>query len=257
MQKSIFYNGLMNLTYVHHMAWIGFTKSWCKLLVKAGIHFEKYNYHDWPSGPDISITKSSDKALLSYQASVMYNSLNNQRFSTQGMEWEASYRLYTDNMIAYGSGSPVSVFQTHWSGYFSPNRVFTIMPSVYGRVVGKNTQSLAISNFVGGNVPGRYMEQQIPFTGINHIEISPDAMLTGMLGVRARTYKNQYIVVRGSYGRTANKIENLFGGTNTHGLAGGSIGYCYNSIIGPIEAELNYSNQSKKLGYYIGVGFTF
>lgn len=127
----------MNLTYVHHMAWIGFTKSWCKLLVKAGIHFEKYNYHDWPSGPDISITKSSDKALLSYQASVMYNSLNNQRFSTQGMEWEASYRLYTDNMIAYGSGSPVSVFQTHWSGYFSPNRVFTIMPSVYGRVVGK------------------------------------------------------------------------------------------------------------------------
>lgn len=70
-------------------------------------------------------------------------------------------------------------------------------------------------------------------------------MLTGMLGVRARTYKNQYIVVRGSYGRTANKIENLFGGTNTHGLAGGSIGYCYNSIIGPIEAELNYSNQSR------------
>ena len=114
---------LMNLTYVHHTAWIGFTKSWCKLLVKAGIHFEKYNYHDWPSGPDISITKSSDKALLSYQASVIYNSLNNQRFSTQGMEWEASYRLYTDNMTAYGSGSPVSVFQTHWSGYFSPNRI--------------------------------------------------------------------------------------------------------------------------------------
>ena len=248
---------LMNLTYVHHMAWVGFTKSWYKMLVKAGIHFEKFNYHDWPSGPDVSITRSSDKALLSYQASIMYNSLNNQRFSTQGMEWEAAYRLYTDNMVTYGSNSPVSVFQTHWSGYFSPNRVFTIMPSVYGRIVGKNTQSLAISNFVGGNVPGRYIEQQIPFTGINHIEISPDAILAGMLGVRARTYKNQYIVVRGSYGRTANKIENLFGGTNTHGLAGGSIGYCYNSIIGPIEAELNYSNQSKKLGYYIGIGFTF
>ena len=69
------------------------------MLVKAGIHFEKFNYHDWPSGPDVSITRSSDKALLSYQASIMYNSLNNQRFSTQGMEWEAAYRLYTDNMI--------------------------------------------------------------------------------------------------------------------------------------------------------------
>ena len=103
----------MNLTYVHHMAWVGFTKSWYKMLVKAGIHFEKFNYHDWPSGPDVSITRSSDKALLSYQASIMYNSLNNQRFSTQGMEWEAAYRLYTDNMVTYGSNSPVSVFQTH------------------------------------------------------------------------------------------------------------------------------------------------
>ena len=24
---------LMNLTYVHHMAWVGFTKSWYKMLV--------------------------------------------------------------------------------------------------------------------------------------------------------------------------------------------------------------------------------
>lgn len=187
---------LMNLTYVHHSAWVGFTKSWYRLLVNAGIHFEKYNYHDWPSGPDAVLTKSSDKALLSYQASILYNSLNNQRFSTKGMEWKASYILYTDNMVTYDSHSPVSVFQTHWSGYFSPNSIFTIMPSVYGRVVGKNTQSLAISNFVGGNVPGRYMEQQIPFIGINHIEMSPDALLTGTLGVRTRTYKNQYIVIQ-------------------------------------------------------------
>ena len=69
------------------MAWVGFTKSWYKMLVKAGIHFEKFNYHDWPSGPDVFITRSSDKALLSYQASIMYNSLNNQRFiySRNGM----------------------------------------------------------------------------------------------------------------------------------------------------------------------------
>lgn len=84
---------LMNLTYVHHSAWVGFTKSWYRLLVNAGIHFEKYNYHDWPSGPDAVLTKSSDKALLSYQASILYNSLNNQRFSTKGMEWKASYIL--------------------------------------------------------------------------------------------------------------------------------------------------------------------
>lgn len=247
---------LMNLTYINQTAWVGFTKSWYKWLVNAGVYFEKYNFHDWAAKPEIAITKSDDKALFSYRASATYNSLNNQRFAFKGMEWQVAYSLYTDNFVAYGSKSPVSIFQTHWNGFFSPNKIFTIMPSVYGRVVGKNTQSLGISNFIGGNVPGRYMEQQIPFTGINQIEISPNALVTGTLGVRARTYKNQYVVVRGSYGQAADEVGEL-GGKDARKLAGGSIGYCYNGIIGPIEAELNYSNQSKKLGYYIGVGFTF
>lgn len=247
---------LMNLTYVHQMAWVGFSKSWYQWLVDAGVYFEKYNFHDWPSGPDVSIAKSNSKALFSYQANVTYNSLDNQRFAFKGMEWKAGYTLYTDNFATYDSKSPISVFQTHWNGYFSPNKIFTIMPAVYARVVGKNTQSLAISNFIGGNVPGRYMEQQIPFTGITRIEISPNTLVTATIGVRTRTYKNQYIVVRGSYGQAADRIGKL-GGPEARKLAGGSIGYCYNSIIGPIEAELNYSNQSKKVGYYIGVGFTF
>lgn len=247
---------LMNLTYVHHMAWVGFTKSWYRLLVNAGVYFEKYNFHDWQSGADVSLTNSDRSALFSYRVDVIYNNLDNQKFASKGMEWKAGYRLYSDNFVTYDSRSPVSVFQANWGGYFSPNKIFTLMPSVYGRVVGKNTQSLAISNFVGGNVPGRYMEQQVPFTGINRIEISPNALIAGTLGVRVRTLKNQYIVARGSYGQAAAEIADL-GSGQARKLAGGSIGYCYNSIIGPIEAELNYSNQSKKVGYYIGIGFTF
>lgn len=247
---------MMNLTYVHHSAWVGFTKSWYRLLVNAGVYFEKYNFHDWPAEPDATVIKSDRDALFSYRADVIYNNLDNQKFPTTGMEWKAGYRLYTDNFVTYHSHSPVSVIQTHWSGYFSPNRVLTLMPSVYGRVVGKNTQSLAISNFIGGNVPGRYMEQQVPFTGINRIEISPNALVAATLGVRVRTLKNQYIVARGSYGQAAGEIKDL-GGGKSRKMAGGSIGYCYNSIIGPIEAELNYSNQSKKVGYYIGIGYTF
>jgi len=31
----------------------------------------------------------------------------------------------------------------------------------------------------------------------------------------------------------------------------------YNSFLGPLEIELNWSNQTKKLGWYAGFGFVF
>ncbi len=54
----------------------------------------------------------------------------------------------------------------------------------------------------GGTIPGRYMPQQIPFTGINRAELSQAALLVAGLNLRQRILKNQYISVMGSYGET-------------------------------------------------------
>lgn len=67
---------------------------------------------------------------------------------------------------------------------------FTVTPSFYGRVLsGSGNYPFAIINMVGGTIPGRYMPQQIPFTGINRAELSQAALLVAGLNLRQRILK--------------------------------------------------------------------
>lgn len=40
-------------------------------------------------------------------------------------------------------------------------------------------------------------------------------------------------------------------------IYGCSIGYGLDSMFGPLEASLGYSNQSKDVGFYVNLGFSF
>lgn len=106
------------------------------------------------------------------------------------MSWAVSYHLYTDNFFQYKDNNPISVFDARWQGCFSPSSKFTVTPSFYGRVLsGSGNYPFAIINMVGGTIPGRYMPQQIPFTGINRAELSQAALLVAGLNLRQRILK--------------------------------------------------------------------
>ena len=38
---------------------------------------------------------------------------------------------------------------------------------------------------------------------------------------------------------------------------GGSVGYGYDSLFGPLEASLGYSSRSHKVGFYVNLGYVF
>lgn len=63
--------------------------------------------------------------------------------------------------------------------------------------------------------------------------------------------------VTGNYGRSSGELHELFEAPRSYNLVGAGIGYMYNSLLGPLEIELNWSNQTKKLGWYAGFGFVF
>ena len=174
------------------------------------------------------------------------------------MSWAVSYHLYTDNLFQYKDNNPISVFDVRWQGCFSPSSKLTVTPSFYGRVLsGSDNYPFAIINMVGGTIPGRYMLQQIPFTGINRAELSQAALLVAGLNLRQRILKNQYISVMGSYGRNSGKFHQILDSSESVDMAGVGIGYMYKSFLGPVEIQLNWSNQTKKVGWYAGFGFVF
>lgn len=248
----------LDLTFTHQQVRVGAAKDWNNIQVSLGIDFDYYHFHDLLSLDLLASALFEKSSLFSYFAGLVFNNLNERSAPTKGMSWAVSYHLYTDNFIQYKDNNPISAFDAHWQGCFSPSSRLTVTPSLYGRVLsGSDSYPVAVINMVGGTIPGRYMPQQIPFTGINRAELSQAALLVAGLDLRQRILKNQYISVMGSYGRNSGKLHQILDSSESSDMAGVGIGYMYKSFLGPVEIQLNWSNQTKKVGWYAGFGFVF
>ena len=248
----------LDLTFTHQLVRMGAAKDWNNIQVSLGIDFDYYHCHDLLSLDPLASALFENSSLFSYFAGLVFNNLNERSAPTKGMSWAVSYHLYTDNLFQYKDNNPISVFDARWQGCFSPSSKLTVTPSFYGRVLsGSDNYPFAIINMVGGTIPGRYMPQQIPFTGINRAELSQAALLVAGLNLRQRILKNQYISVMGSYGRNSGKFHQILDSSESVDMAGVGIGYMYKSFLGPVEIQLNWSNQTKKVGWYAGFGFVF
>lgn len=249
----------LDLTFTRQLLRAGVAKDWNRIQVSAGIDFEHYNYHDLLSMETVEAKKFKNESLFSYFAGLLYNSLNGRSVPTKGMAWSVNYNLYTTNLFRYRDNNPISAISAHWRGSFTPLKNFTITPSVDGRMLagGGSNYNFAVANMLGGTIAGRYMPQQIPFVGINRAELASSTLIVAALQLRQRISKNQYILVTGNYGRSSGKLHELFETSHAYDLVGTGIGYMYNSFLGPVEIQLNWSNQTKKLGWYAGLGFVF
>lgn len=249
----------LDLTFTHQSVRAGMAKDWHQIQVSAGIGFDNYRYHDLLSLQTVDALMFKNESLFSYYAGMLFNNLNGRSVPTKGMSWAVTYNLYTDNLLRYKNNNPISAFYAHWRGCFTPTRDFTVIPSIDGRVLagGKTDYTFAVDNLLGGSIAGRYMPQQIPFVGINRAELASATLIVAGLQLRQRILKNQYILVTGNYGRSSDKLHELFEAAQSYDLVGTGIGYMYNSFLGPLEVQLNWSNRTKKLGWYAGFGFVF
>ncbi len=129
-----------------------------------------------------------------------------------------------------------------------------MLPSVYGRVLIGNKIPAPYLNCMGGEVAGRYINQQLPFYGIHNLELFENTVLVGRLALRYRLGMRHYLILTGNYARQADSFWDILDGGD---ILGGGIGYAYNSIIGPISLTLDTSNWDKSLGFYFNLGFYF
>ncbi|EKC71873.1 hypothetical protein LEA_07033 [human gut metagenome] len=58
-------------------------------------------------------------------------------------------------------------------------------------------------------------------------------------------------------GETPGRFHQILDSSESVDMAGVGIGYMYKSFLGPVEIQLNWSNQTKKVGWYAGFGFVF
>ena len=132
-----------------------------------------------------------------------------------------------------------------------------VLPSLNTRVLVGDDVPMPYLNLIGGVMPGRYMEQQIPFLGITNAMATSNVIGIARADLRFRLAKNSYLTATGNFGVDALKLEDIFYNEPVSTFLGFGLEYAYDSILGPIRFNVSWSDRIHRLTAYFGLGFDF
>lgn len=144
--------------------------------------------------------------------------------------------------------------QADVKGVIGNGRVFSFIPSFNCRLLFGQDIPVAYMNAIGGSLPGRFVEQQIPFIGITNMAVMENIMAMGRLDFRFRLAKNHYLTGIVNYVRNSDRLQDFFAGK---GYTGAGIEYAYDTIFGPVSMNVHWSDITGKVGVYVSSGYNF
>ena len=213
-----------------------------------------YDFHDILIGQSAAQQQLNDVHLYSYAFNLNYDSEDRWFFTTHGARLKAGFSYNTDNFIGWKGHTGISVLDFLWRVSFPLGSRFALQPMLYGRVLSGDDVPLIMRNAVGGMFHGLYLEHQLPFAGIGHIEFTDNALLAMQVKAQQRMGDNNYLMASLSLGQRAGKLRRMF----EHGpMFGCEAAYYYDSMFGPIGASLGYSGHTGRPYFYVNLGFHF
>ncbi|MCQ2184871.1 MAG: patatin-like phospholipase family protein [Bacteroidales bacterium] len=141
-------------------------------------------------------------------------------------------------------------------GVVPMGKVMAFIPYGSFRFIFGEDVSPIYSNIIGGFIPGRYLPQQTPFAGVLFPTALKNKMCIVGFDLRANVYGKHYVSAIANYVRDAGDFKSFLSreAGNNFGVA---LEYGYNSIIGPMKANLNWSTVTRSVGLYVSIGYDF
>lgn len=246
------------VSFNHHLAEIGFTKSWHNSRWQLGGSYQLYDYSSFLYRFESSgLTDIGKESFLKFGTGYAVNTTDDVYFPTKGhkLDLEYYYVIPLEHSKSFHTG------KVHWSAALSFNSRFTVMPCVEGRyITAENT--VAEMNTIGGQEAGKYFSQQIPFYGITYFEMARRALVIGGVEARQRIGGRHYISGSFNMAMTSDNwmrfFKNSFGHDEHAGfrIFGGAIRYDLRTFLGPIGLTVCFSDRSRVAGYF-RAGFNF
>ena len=220
---------------------------------RVGFLHDYYSINSLLSNSGVAVPKETMKKFSKWYSNIYvnfrHNTLDDLYFPSRGISIGADVRW-----LPWDSGT--KEMGVDFRTVLPVGRHFAVLPSAYVRtVVDASEDSFFVANFIGGVMPGRYIDSQIPFAGINGVIPARDFVSVLNLDLRVSLAKNLYATVAGSCALDSDTMFTDFTEVKPtiFGIAGE---LAYNSIIGPLRARVNWSNKLG-LGVYAGFGFDF
>ena len=181
-------------------------------------------------------------------------SLDDGYFPKQGFSAHLRYDLVS--RLADGPGYPPFFGIVSGSGKMpvpiGPR--FTLIPQGGFRFIFGDDIPVPYANVLGGDMVGRYVDHQMPFIGIANAAFRRNNLVVLRADLRYQFLKNNYLTAVFNYSRDFYSFRKFETGEN---LYGAGLGYAYDSIVGPLKAQVFWSSLTRRVGAYVSLGFDF
>ncbi len=261
---NVYYRGhkWVNTTYRRQLVELAYSDmNWLSFRLKLGGRFEYYDYNDFlyaedvpidPDGPQIYNKKGEH--FFNYFAEAQFETMDRRYFPRKGVSLSANYTVYTDNFVSYKGHTPFAALALDFTAVLPLNSHLSLLPAFSGRVITGHDVAYPYMNAMGGEMPGKYLPQQLPFAGINHVELADHTLLVASLHLRQRIAGKHYVSLIGNYGMQEDDFFSILNGRH---LWGGRLGYAFDSVAGPLDVNLGMSNRVNSVQFYLNLGFSF
>ncbi len=206
-------------------------------------------------GESVNFTLKN-KMYVNYSFNGVYDNLNSRNFPASGHYFSFKYALHTDNFYQMNGNAPLNILDMRFLKPIRLSDKLFVTPELSVRTIFNANDSIPLlyENLAGGQYNGHYVPQQIALPGTRGMEL-----LKNTVGVAQANVRYHFTQTRGIYANLNFTLhhDELLKLLEGQSFFGGSIGYFYNSIIGPIAFELGYSGLSRVLVPFISVGYYF
>ena len=217
-----------------------------------------------------------------------FDNLNKHSFPTRGVKGNVEFNwrdaiFDKDGISALQLGSVVFGFESYIPLI---NDRLVIIPQLYGSFLfGKGAVNgkaegwnpmfkgpvpsyPCMNNFLGGAEMGRYIDQQLPFIGLNKPSLAFNNLAIARADIRVRVYKNHYLTAMFNYARSGVDIKNFFKQSdillwegfydyNASNWWGAGVRYSIGTKVGPLNFDISTSNISRSVNLYFSFGYYF
>lgn len=197
-----------------------------------------------------------DDYFFSYYAFLRLDSHEKAYYPKRGISLYGEYKLVTNNGASLeGMERPASIAYLKLKKAISVSDRFTIYPNFYGRVIwGKNIPDFFMT-YTGGIDQTDYFDIQMPFVGLERMEVASTNAFVFRGDFQFELFKNNYLILKANAGKLTDDVnDSLKTGEWIRGIG---LTYSYNSLIGPMEFSLMYSNKKEKVLNYVSLGYWF
>ncbi len=243
-----------NITFVHNQFSTGYKNdAYNNLGYTIGLKYDIFSNVSELYTPSYIKYSSPTEDYLNAFFQLNYDTTDDKELPQRGVKINASLEAF-GNDIFNEKRTYFGIASFNINGANPISQRITFMPELFGRfIVGEHIPQY-FCNHIGGVYDMRYLEGQRAFYGVHFAEIVNNYMLGIRMAFRYRLLNKHYLSAIANYLVESDKFKNMFYSGNYYGFG---IKYSYKSAIGPINLSVDYSNRSKRFGFFGGLGYFF